>query len=401
MVARSTVDFNNPMRAAGDRLAARMRAMGRPWELAVFLWLPVLVFALVVAADVTFRSSLGDWEIFRHASRLALQGHSPFTVADPAAFAHNDKFVYPPVTALLIGPFAVLPDLVGRVLVLLMTLACVPLALRLFGVRDWRCYGIALLTAPVLDAVSLGALSTPLLLGVAAAWRYRDRQRIAACVTAVTAVSKLFAWPLFVWLLATRRLRTGLEAAVVGLVLLVLGWAAIGFAGLRRYPHLSHLLSQVEAAQSFSLVGLFRLHGGAAMALTAALVVAVVAAVVLASRGSDGDRRSLAVAAAGAIFATPVLWLHYLVLLFVPLALARPRLSALWFAPLAFWATPLAHSDGSVWKSAFALGVAMAIVATALVPGEFSEFVARRSGRGAPQHDHVAVGVNHTSDAAA
>jgi hypothetical protein len=32
---------------------------------------------------------------------------------------------------------------------------------------------------------------------------------------------------------------------------------------------------------------------------------------------------------------TPILWLHYLVLLVVPIALARPRLSALWFVPVA------------------------------------------------------------------
>jgi alpha-1,2-mannosyltransferase len=367
------------MRMAGERLAARMRAMGPPWELALFLWLPAVVFAVVVAADVHYGSSLGDWEIFRHASRLALHGHSPFTVADPAALAHNDKFVYPPITALLIGPLAVLPDLAARVLVLLLTLACVPLALRCLGVRDWRCYGLAVLTAPVVDSVSLGALSSLLLLGVAVVWRYRDRRHVAAAVAAVTAVAKLFVWPLLVWLLATRRLRTGLEAAAVGLVLLLVGWAAIGFADLRGYPHLLRVLSRVEAVQSFSLVGLLRLQGGAATALTAALVIAVVAGVLIAGRGRDGDRRSFAVAVAGALLAAPVLWLHYFVLLFAPLALARPRLSALWLVPLAFWVTPLAHSDGSIWRTCFALAVASVIALGTLVPT--ASVARRRQGR--------------------
>jgi alpha-1,2-mannosyltransferase len=356
------------MRAAGDRLAARMRAMGQPWELAAFLWLPLLVFAVVLVADMRFRSSLGDWEIFRHASHSALHGRSPYSAPDPSALAHNDKFVYPPATALLIAPLAVLPDEAGRLLILLLTVACVPIALRLLGVRDWRCYGLALVTAPVINTVSLGALSSLLLLGVAAVWRYRDRRHVAAAVTAVTALSKLFVWPLFVWLLATRRLRAGLEAAALGLILLVGGWAAIGFAGLRGYPHLLHVLSQVEAVQSFSLVGLFRLEGGAATALTAGLAAVVVAAVWLTARGEDGDRRALAVAVGGALLATPVLWLHYLVLLFVPLALARPRLSAVWFLPLAFWATPLAHSDGSVWRTSFALSVAALIVLSTIRP---------------------------------
>ena len=49
----------------------------------------------------------------------------------------------------------------------------------------------------------------------------------------------------------------------------------------------------------------------------------------------DGDRRAFVLALAAAFVLTPILWLHYLVLLVVPIALARPRLSALWFVPLA------------------------------------------------------------------
>ena len=373
------------MKAVGDRLVVRLRAMGQPWELAAFLWLPTFVFAVVLIADLRYRSSLGDWEIFRHASQLAIQGESPFTAANPASFAHNDQFVYPPITALLVAPFAALPDIAGRALVLLLTLACVPLALRLLRVRDWRCYGLALLTAPVVNTVSLGALSSVLLLGVAVAWRYRDRRHIAACVTALTAVAKLFVWPLFVWLLATRRLRTAFEAAAVAIVLLVAGWAAIGFANLRGYPHLLRVLSQVEQTQSFSVAGLLRLQGGAATIFTAGLIVLVVAGVLLAGRGPDGDRRSFAIAVAGALLATPVLWLHYLVLLFVPIALTRPRLSALWFAPLAFWVTPLAHSDGSLWRTCFALSVTGLIVLRTIVPRAFSAAGPRRGPAASPR----------------
>ena len=369
MVARRSSGFNGLMRDAGEWLAVRMRTLGQPWELAVFLWVPFLLFLVVLAADLRLRgSSFGDWEIFRSAAHSVLHGRSPYPMADPAALGHNDKFVYPPITALLVAPLAALPDEVGRVLVFLLTLGCVLLALRLLGVRDWRCYGLALLTAPVLDTVSLGALSSAMLLGVAATWRYRDRRHVAPAVTALTAVAKLFMWPLFVWLLATRRLRTAVAAAAVAVVLLVAGWAAIDFAGLHGYPHLLGVLSRVEAVQSYSLVGLLRLGGAAATGLTAVLVVAVVAAVVLAGRGSDGDRRSFAIAVAGALLVTPVLWLHYLVLLFVPIALARPRLSALWFAPLAFWATPIAHSNGSVWRTCFALAVAALIVLRSLAP---------------------------------
>src|SRR5215470_5375216 len=70
------------MKAAGERVAVRMRAMGQPWELGMFLWLPCVLFAVVAAADVHYRgSSLGDWEIFRSAARSALHGHSPYPAA--------------------------------------------------------------------------------------------------------------------------------------------------------------------------------------------------------------------------------------------------------------------------------------------------------------------------------
>jgi hypothetical protein len=367
------------MKAAGERLGARMRALGQPWELGVFLWLPFLLFTLVVAADLRMHGSLGDWEIFRSAARSVAHGYSPYPAADPTLLSHNDQFVYPPITAFLLAPLAVLPAELGRVFVLLLTLACVPAALRLLGVGDWRCYGLALLTAPVLDTVSLGALSSVLLLGVAAVWRFRDRRYLAASITALVAVAKVFLWPLVIWLLATRRWRTAAAAGAVSLVLLLGGWAAIAFDGLRGYPHLLRVLSKVEAAQSYSLAGLLHVSGGAAMALSGALALAVVTAVLLAGRGANGDKRAFAVAVAGALLATPVLWLHYLVLLFVPIALARPRLSALWFAPLAFWVTPLAHSNGSVWRMCFVLAVAALIVLRALAPAS-NAAPARRPG---------------------
>jgi alpha-1,2-mannosyltransferase len=367
------------MRAIGERLAMRVRALGQPWELALFLWVPFLFFALVVLADLRMHGSLGDWEIFRSAARSVLHGRSPYPAPDPAVLGRNDRFVYPPITAFLVAPIAVLPDEAGRVLVLFLTLACVLVALRVLGVRDWRCYGLAVLTAPMLDTVSLGALSSAMLLGVAAAWRYRNRPYVAAPVVALTAVAKLFAWPLVVWLIARRRVRAGLAAALVAVVLLAAGWAAIGFAGLHGYPHLLRVLSRVEAVQSYSLVGLWRVEGSTAAVLSGALAVVVVLAIAIAARGPNGDRRSLAVAVAGALLATPVLWLHYLVLLFVPIALTRPRLSALWFAPLAFWVTPIAHSDGSVWRTCFVLAVSALIVLRVLAPDP-SAAAARRPG---------------------
>jgi hypothetical protein len=102
------------------------------------------------------------------------------------------------------------------------------------------------------------------------------------------------------------------------------------------------------------------------------LSLAAVVAVWLAARGSGGDRRVLAVAILASLVASPLVWLHYLLLLYVPIALYRPRLSGLWFLPLVLWVTPLTHSQGTTWRIALALGivgvVALRTVGASAVP---------------------------------
>ena len=54
--------------------------------------------------------------------------------------------------------------------------------------------------------------------------------------------------------------------------------------------------------------------------------------------------------ATGASFAlTPIAWLHYFVLLFVPIAIVRPRLSWLWTAPLVLWILGGQSIAATVW----------------------------------------------------
>jgi hypothetical protein len=241
-------------------------------------------------------------------------------------------------------------------------LAAVLGALRVLGVEDWRCYGVAIVSAPAMNSLALGALTSLLLLGAAIAWRYRDNAAVAAVATAFTAVLKLFLWPLAIWLLATRRWRAAALCAGTSVVLLLGGWAVIEFAGLRNYPALVHVLDKVESQASYSVVALLGLHGTASTVATVVLSLAAVAAVWLAARGPDGDRRAFAVAVLASLVATPVLWLNYFLLLYLPIAVYRPRLSGLWFLPLLLWVTPTTHSHGTTYKIAIALAV-LAIVA--------------------------------------
>jgi hypothetical protein len=346
-----------------ERLADRLRAFAQPWEIGSFIWVPAIVVAYAFWQSLRAHTPLDDFGIFRTAAKAVLHGKSPYVVADPHALAHFDKFVYPPSAALFFSPFAELPLRLGSVVMLVLGLVCSLAALRLLDVRDWRCYGVAAMSAPVVNSLALGAVTPFLLLGTAATWRYRDRPAIAGPVAAVTAVMKLFLWPLGLWLLITRRLRAAVACVVVAAVVVIGGWATIGFAGLRSYPHLLHVLAQVEQGVSYSPVALLGLSGTPATLLSLALVGLTVLAVGLGARGADGDRRSFTIAIVGSLVATPVLWLHYFAFLLIPLALYRPRLSGLWFVPLALWLTPASHANGSPWKITLALAVLVVVVA--------------------------------------
>ena len=56
---------------------------------------------------------------------------------------------------------------------------------------------------------------------------------------------------------------------------------------------------------------------------------------------------------------SPIVWVHYLVLLFVPIAIVSPGLSALWLLPLALWPLGGQESDGSIPKLVLALCVVL------------------------------------------
>ena len=88
--------------------------------------------------------------------------------------------------------------------------------------------------------------------------------------------------------------------------------------------------------------------------------LAVGAVVLLVALRLD-DRRSFTLSIAACLLCSPIVWLHYFQLLIVPLAIARPRLSALWFVPLLTWLVPFGYGDP--WQVALALGVLAVVLA--------------------------------------
>jgi Glycosyltransferase family 87 len=280
---------------------------------------------------------LFDLHVMWKAGHDIVTGHSPY------------PFVYPAPAAFFMVPFGALPWKLAVVAFTLVLLGSLVLALRLLGVKDWRCYGAALACVPMATSLMIGTLGPLLLLATAAAWRYRDR-RVAVAVAIVGAVvTKLFLWPLVIWLIATRRFRTAAATVALGIAVVFGSWALLGFDGLREYPHRIGRVAGLEQEKSFSLFALARSLGlsvTVAQIMFAFLTLAAIAAIVIVARGRDGDRRAFVVAVAAGLALSPIVWLHYLVLLFAPIALYRRRLSLAWVLPLAFWIMPGAESHG-------------------------------------------------------
>ena len=294
-----------------------------------------------------------DLDVFLDAGDDVLAGRSPYVEPDAIEETPGSPYVYPPVLALAVTPLSALPervadDVPGVFFSLLLLFAIVG-ALLLLDVRDWRCYPVVLLYPANIEAVEAGALGPVLLLLVAVVWRYRDRTGLAAGATAGVVVLKLFLWPLVVWLAVTRRVRAAATAVAIAGGLALLSWAVIGFSGITDYPRLLRELVELEGENSYSAFAVLRAIGLPDLAAQAAVIAFGLALLVLAWRAAgaldsiefERDRSSLTLAIAAALVLTPILWLHYLPLLLVPIALARPRLSLLWFVPLAFSAFEL------------------------------------------------------------
>ena len=314
--------------------------------------------------------------VFLPAANNVLDGAPLYMDPDAFTGAPQAPYAYPPALAIVLTPIALLPERVGDAFVpgviwsALLVGAMVG-ALLLLGVRDWRCYPVAVAYPVTLEAIEYGAVGPILLLLVALGWRMRDRTASGTAIGAGVVV-KLFLWPLIVWLALTRRLRAAVTAVVVTAGAVLASWALVGFTGVADYPRLLRKLVQLEAESSYSVLAMLRALGlsdPVSRMLTVALGAALLLAAYRAARSSgsepvERDRKSLTLVLAAALVLTPILWLHYLVLLVVPIALARPRLSLLWFVPLT-----LTVFEALGWYRGWPNGDGRALLSAALVAG--------------------------------
>jgi hypothetical protein len=330
------------MTAGGERdRASRVAAL----EHGLFAVLPVLMTAAVVywvAAAHTQAKDFAD-EYWVAGARL-LHGGGVYAWSH-ASIVHLTAFPYPALTAIVMVPFALVSKGVSEWLFVAVLMVSLAAALKALDVRDWRLYGLVLLWPPVVNAWYMGNVTLLLVLGLALVWRFRDRALLAGVLTAAMVSLKPFVWPVALWLLATRRYRAAAWSIAAGAAINAVAWTVLGFGQIGRFLHLSSEVTSALVHTGYGAVALglhLGLTRGAASAAEVALsLVAALAMVWMGRRGRDDA--ALAVCVVLMLLASPLVWNHYCALIVVPMAIARPRLSRVWLAPLVLWVCPAVH----------------------------------------------------------
>jgi alpha-1,2-mannosyltransferase len=301
------------------------------------------------------------------AGRDILHGNSPYPAPNVATLAHaGNPAVYPAATLVAASPLGLLPFTVSAILWDIAAIVALFAALRIINIRDWRIYGVVFLSFPAASSLQLGQLDAFLALGCALVWRWRHRPGARlAIVLATVVLAKVFLWPLLVWTLAIGRRRQSVAAAATAVSVVIAGWAAIGFAGFAGYPRLLSALINAYGSKGYSLMALGTRVGLSSNAARLLPLVALIGLCALCIKFARAGREesSFFVAVAAAILGSPILWLHYVLVLFVALAVVRPRFSAVWFVPVALWLVPTENPSSAL---DFALGLSLLLLLVGL-----------------------------------
>jgi hypothetical protein len=234
-------------------------------------------------------------------------------------------------------PFTALAGTPANIAIGLFGLACMSVALWLADVRDWRVYGVTALWPSVLADIRIAHLTPLLCLLAAIAWRYRDRQPVSGLALGLACGLKFLLWPIGIWLIATGRARAAVIAACVATAALL---AVVPFAPVGEYVQTLRNVAATFDQDSYSVFGLLTQLGVGDTAARIATYTVGGAVLALVWR-----RRSFPLAIAAALVLSPIVWLDFFALAAIPLAIGRPRLSAIWFLPLLTWGLPSSGID--------------------------------------------------------
>lgn len=313
----------------------------------------VVVAAVYTAGLLLWTPALGLGFDFRFqyydGASAIVNGDPLYTSPDDPALEVGQAYVYPPPLAVAVTPLTAVSRDVATLLAVVGALAAVLASLALVGVRDLRCFAAVVVTAPVWNVLETANVTALLTLALALAWRFRATVWPLAVVLGTAVATKMFVWPMVAWAFATRSYGVAVRSAFVTLAVLAGTWSLAGLQGLATYPDLVSSLAETHASSSYSVVGMMSALGLGyvpAHAVMLAFGGALLALCVLFGRRGD-EVRAFTLGVAATLSLTPILWQHYLCLLLVPLAVARPRFSVLWALPAVLWIAPrVGHGDG-------------------------------------------------------
>ena len=294
-------------------------------------------------------------------------------ILDGAAAVPDGLTAWPPTATVFVAPIALFPYWLEVALWVAISVSGFLAGLWVVGCRDVRALIVAVLSPPALACLLLGNASLLLAAGVAVVWANREKRPLMAGIVAgATIAAKLWLWPLFVFLLLARRWLS-LAAALAWCASSALVWLALSPSTLRDFPAWA---DRMVAAHIQWGIGLAPTLFDFGLSTRAASVLALVAGLVVlvpACRIKD-ELALLAVCLASALVGTPLVWEHYYVVLFVPIAVAAPRLTPLWFVPYLAGLKLL----WPITRMQFIVAGLAALLATAWVV----QSVAKRSERG-------------------
>ena len=320
----------------------------------------IVVLALTVGAILASAGdTLGyDYRAYEGAAERLLSGRPLY---DPAVDTAGGFaiYLYPPPFALLVVPFAVMPEPLGvwtwiGGLLLAFLAGCWLMPVR----RDVRWLTVLLGGAmwPLVYSLKLGQVGPLLFLAFAAGWRWIDRPAPLGVSIAAGTVVKVQPALLFAWAVATRRWR----AAAIGIAGLAVASALVTpLVGAATWFDYLAILGRVSAPITtphlFSPGAvLFQLGvpESAAFAAHLATLAVTVGLVVYAWFRASPEASYLATAIASQLL-SPLLWDHYAMLLLLPVAYLVDRghrwpvadpvamsVPLVWLVPA--WAYPLA-----------------------------------------------------------
>jgi alpha-1,2-mannosyltransferase len=325
--------------------------------------LPVVSVTLLLVVAAQRNNYAVDFHShFWPAAYQVLHGHSPFP--GPHATITLGSFIYPAFAAVVLVPFATVSREVADPLFTVLIAAALFGILRVLRIRDWRCYGIALLWPPVFHALQTANFTMLVALGLAVLWRVRDRAILSGLILGLLMAVKVFLWPLVIWLLVAKRYRAAASSIAFAAVISLAAWGVAGFSELSYYPRMVLEFDRISAPATYTLVGFATKAGlshGVAQAIAWAVGLAALAATVKITRREGLSPRSFGAAIVAVILLSPIVWLHYFTFLLVPLALLRPRFGPLWLLPLLAWPLPVGPAGPSLLSLPLLAGGALLI----------------------------------------